>query len=75
MSSVGPDCSEFRNKFQIDLDFQKIKKILISPNKFLRLIIEYLKRNTLQASFSRLSSVVLYCAHFWNQGQADIFYH
>jgi hypothetical protein len=44
-------------------------------NLSLRLSIENLKSNTLQAGVSRLSSVDLNCVHFWNQGQKDIFYH
>ena len=67
-SSVRPDSSEFRITFQTELDFQKINKNHYFAKNYIRSSIDYLKRHTLEAGYSRLRSVDLNYVHFWNQG-------
>ncbi len=66
--SVRPDSSELRITFQTELDFQKIKKNHYFAKNYIRLSIDYLKRHTHEAGYSRLRSVDHNCVHFWNQG-------
>ena len=68
ISSVRPDSSEFRITFQTELDFQKIKKNHYFAKNYIRLSIDYLKRHTHEAGYSRLRSVDHNCVLFWNQG-------
>ena len=65
---MRPDSSEFRITFQTELDFQKIKTNHYFAKNYIRLSIDYLKRHTLEAGYSRLRSVDHNCVHFWNQG-------
>jgi hypothetical protein len=56
------------DRYSLLINRRKCRISSVRPDSSDNLSIDNLKRHTLQAGFSRLSSVDLNCVHFWNQG-------